>query len=55
MSSSCPNLAREIRNSRQGEKRRAREDFDDHAINANEYAWAPMLPWLRRYKEYKKQ
>ena len=55
VSASCPNLAREIRNSRQGEKRRAREDFDDHAINANEYAWAPMLPWLRRYKEYKKQ
>lgn len=55
VSDSCPNLQREIRNSRVGEKRRAREDFDDHAINANEYAWAPLLPWLRRWKEYKAQ
>lgn len=55
VSDDCPNLQREIRNSRVGEKKRAREDFDDHAINANEYAWAPLLPWLRRWKEYKPQ
>lgn len=52
-SSSCPNLAREIRNSRKGAKGEVREDFDDHAINACEYAWASMAPKVRLWKSFK--
>lgn len=49
----CKNLAREIGNARQAEDGRCREDVDDHAINANEYAWIPLLPKIRRYKDFK--
>lgn len=49
----CKNLAREIGNARQAEDGRCREDVDDHAINANEYAWIPLLPKIKRYKDFK--
>ena len=52
-SSKCPNLARETRNSRRGGKGKAREDLDDHALNAFEYAWAPLSGSLRRWKSFK--
>lgn len=53
ISEACVNLAREIRNSRRGEKGEVREDFDDHAINANEYAWQPIIQRLKRWKTFK--
>ena len=51
----CTNLIREIRNSRQGENGKIREDIDDHAINANEYGWIPIISTLRRWKDFKPQ
>lgn len=53
VSEACPNLIREFRNSRKGEHGQPREDFDDHAINANEYAWAAVIKKLRRWKDFK--
>ena len=53
VSEACTNLAREIKNSRKGEKGEVREDFDDHAINSNEYAWQPLVKRLRRWKDFK--
>lgn len=49
----CPNLIRELTNSRVGEKGEAREDLDDHAINASEYAWIPIINRMKRWKEFK--
>ena len=49
----CKNLIREMRNSRKGEKGEPREDFDDHSINAHEYAWAPIINRLKRWKTFK--
>lgn len=53
ISENCKNLTREIKNSRKGEKGEVREDFDDHAINANEYAWQPLISRLKRWKNFK--
>lgn len=53
VSEACKNLIRELKNSRQGEKGEVREDFDDHAINSNEYAWQPIINRLRRWKDFK--
>lgn len=53
ISEACPNLIREIKNSRKGEKGEVREDFDDHAINSNEYAWCPVIKRLQRWKTFK--
>lgn len=50
---SCKNLIREIKNSRKSDTGEAREDFDDHAINANEYAWQSIINKLRRWKNFK--
>ena len=52
-SKSCPILTREIRNARKAKDGRVREDYDDHAINAFEYAWIPLRKKLRRWKTYK--
>ena len=49
----CVNLIRELKNSRMGDKGEIREDIDDHAINANEYAWIPIIGRMRRWNEYK--
>jgi len=49
----CKHLTREISNARQAEDGRCREDTDDHAINANEYAWIPLLPKIKRFKDFK--
>lgn len=49
----CKNLIREIKNARKAEDGRCREDIDDHSINANEYAWIPLLPRIKRYKDFK--
>lgn len=55
VSDACTNLAREIKNSRQGENGEVREDIDDHAINANEYAWQPIIPRLKKWKTFKQR
>lgn len=55
VSERCPNLIREIRNARRGEKGKAREDIDDHAMNATEYGWAPLAPSLRMWKDFKRR
>lgn len=52
-SRNCVNLIREINNARQADDGRMREDFDDHAINAHEYAWASIIKQLRAYKTFK--
>lgn len=49
----CKNVIREIKNSRKGDKGEPRADSDDHAINANEYAWAPFRGSLMRWKTFK--
>lgn len=53
ISDACPDLYRELRNSVKGKNGRCREDIDDHAINANEYAWAPIINRLKRWKQFK--
>lgn len=52
-SRNCPNLIREVQNARKGDDGSPRDDFDDHAINAWEYAWAPMRERIRRWKTFK--
>lgn len=55
-SSNCKNLIREISNAREDEEKGLlREDIDDHATNANEYAWIPIINNLKRWANYKKQ
>ena len=49
----CSNLIRELKNARKAKDGRCREDYDDHAINAFEYAWIPLRKKLRRWKLYK--
>lgn len=53
ISKSCKNLIREIKNARKTEDGRVREDYDDHAINAFEYAWIPLRKRLVRWKSFK--
>jgi len=52
-SSRCKNLIREIKNARKDKTGKPREDFDDHAINAFEYGWAPVATRLNRWKSFK--
>ena len=52
-SEKCVNLIREIKNARKALDGRVREDYDDHAINAFEYAWIPFRHRLRRWKSFK--
>lgn len=53
ISDQCPNLVREMQNARASDDGRPREDVDDHCINANEYAWIPLLPQIKRWKDFK--
>ena len=53
ISKSCSNLTREIKNARKAKDGRVREDYDDHAINAFEYAWIPLRKRLSRWKVFK--
>lgn len=55
ISEACPNLAREMRNSKHGAKGEVREDLDDHAINAHEYGWQSIINKLKRWKEFKQR
>lgn len=49
----CKNLIREIRSARRGDKGEIRMDSNDHAINANEYAWSPLRQRIRLWKTFK--
>lgn len=53
VSSSCKDLIREIKDAHRGPKGEWRADTNDHAITADEYAWAPLAPMLRRWKDFK--
>jgi hypothetical protein len=53
VSENCYNLIREIKNARKSKEGKIREDYDDHAINAFEYAWIPMRKRLVRWKTFK--
>ena len=53
VSNLCPNLIRETKNSRHGEKGEVREDLDDHALTASEYAWVSIINRLKRWKTFK--
>jgi PBSX family phage terminase large subunit len=53
VSCNCKNLIREIKNARKAKDGRCREDFDDHAINAFEYAWIPLRKRLVRWRSFK--
>lgn len=55
VSEACVNLARELKNSRHGQNGEVREDLDDHAINANEYAWQPIINRLKKWKTFKQR
>lgn len=55
ISQSCKNLIREIKNSKKGKKGEVREDINDHALNANEYAWIPIISKLKRWKTFKRR
>jgi len=53
ISKACPNLTREIKNARKSKEGKPREDYDDHAINAFEYAWIPLRKKFRHWKQFK--
>lgn len=55
ISPTCSNLIREIKNSNKGENGEPREDFDDHTINASEYAWAPIIQDIKMRKTFKQR
>jgi len=49
----CPNLVREIKNARIGDKGEGRQDGDDHSLTSSEYAFQPMQFQLQRWKNFK--
>ncbi len=51
----CYNLIREIKASKKDEEGHCRADGNDHALNGSEYSWIPMLPYIKRYKEFKER
>lgn len=53
VSDKCKNLIREIKNAKRGKKGEPREDTNDHVLTAAEYAKAPLLSQLRRWKTFK--
>ena len=51
----CSNLIREIKVNKHTEEGKARDDGNDHAINGSEYSWIPLLPRIKRYKDFKER
>ena len=41
------------KSSKKDEEGHCRADGNDHALNGSEYSWIPMLPYIKRYKEFK--
>lgn len=54
VSTMCPNLIREHKSARRGAKT-VREDFNDHTMNAMEYAWASVVIELRKWATFKER
>ena len=53
VANTCPNLVREIKACRTGDNGAPRLDTNDHAINADEYAFAPFMSKMSRWKTFK--
>ena len=53
VSTMCPNLIREIKACRTGDNGAPRLDTNDHAINADEYGFAPFMSRMSRWKTFK--
>lgn len=53
--SKCHNLIREMDESRRGEKGETRENLNDHALNAWEYAWTPLKAYLMAWGQFKQR
>jgi hypothetical protein len=53
ISDKCKNLKREIKACRRGKKGEAREDGNEHLLNAHEYGATPLLSSLKRWKTFK--
>lgn len=51
----CPNLIREVKASKKDEEGHCRADGNDHSLNGSEYSWIPMLPYIKRWKEFKER
>ena len=51
----CYNLIREIKASKKDDEGHCRADGNDHALNGSEYSWIPMLPYIKRYKDFKER
>lgn len=52
-SNRCPNLTREVQACRRGAKGEAREDVNDHSLNAFEYGLIPQLQDVLQFKDWK--
>ena len=53
VSTKCQNLIRELNECHSGENGAPRANTNDHAINAWEYAWAPMRDYITMWKQFK--
>lgn len=51
----CQNLIREMDESRRGDKGETRENLNDHALNAWEYAWTPLKAYLMAWGQFKQR
>lgn len=51
--SNCTNLIREFKSATGDDKGNIRADGNDHAINTDEYGFAPVVERMRRYKDFK--
>ena len=53
VSNLCKNLVREVKACRTGDNGAPRLDINDHTINADEYAFAPFMSKMSRWKTFK--
>lgn len=51
----CQNLMREMDESRRGDKGETRENLNDHALNAWEYAWTPLKARMMAWAQFKQR
>ena len=51
----CKNLIREYKSAKKDEDGFCRADGNDHTLNACEYSWIPLLPRIKRYKDFNKE
>jgi len=55
ITSDCKNLIREYRSAKKDEDGFCRADGNDHTLNGCEYSWIPLLPRIKRYKDFKER